>query len=56
MREVAEGVKTTYATVELAGDIGVEMPIVEQVRRILDDEIPPRDAIRELMDRSLKNE
>lgn len=56
MREVAEGVKTTYATVELARELGVEMPIAEQVRRILNDEIPPRDAIRELMDRSLKNE
>ncbi|MCL1822452.1 MAG: NAD(P)-dependent glycerol-3-phosphate dehydrogenase, partial [Prolixibacteraceae bacterium] len=56
MREVAEGVKTTYATVEIARNLGVEMPIAEQVRRILDDEIPPRDAIRELMDRSLKNE
>jgi len=56
MREVAEGVKTTYATVELARELGVEMPIAEQVRRILDGEIPPRDAIRELMDRSLKNE
>ena len=56
MREVAEGIKTTYATVELARGIGVEMPIVEQVRCILDNEIPPRDAIRELMDRSLKKE
>ena len=56
MHEVAEGVKTTYATVELARKLGVEMPISEQVRRILNSEIPPRDAIRELMDRSLKNE
>jgi len=56
MREVAEGVKTTYATVEIARNLGVEMPIAEQVRRILNNEIPPRDAIRELMDRSLKNE
>ena len=56
MREVAEGIKTTYATVELAMELGVEMPITEQVRRILNDEIQPRDAIRELMDRSLKNE
>ena len=55
-REVAEGVKTTYATVELARELNVEMPITEQVRRILENEISPRDAIRELMDRSLKNE
>ena len=56
MREVAEGVKTTYATVEIARKLGVEMPITEQVRRILNGEIPPRDAINELMQRSLKNE
>jgi glycerol-3-phosphate dehydrogenase (NAD(P)+) len=56
MREVAEGVRTTYATVELAKNHKVEMPITEQVRRILDGEIKPREAIRELMDRSLKNE
>ena len=56
MKEVAEGVKTAYATVNIAEKLGVEMPIVEQVRRILDGEIPPREAIRELMDRSLKNE
>lgn len=56
MREVAEGVKTTYATVKIARNFGVEMPISNQVRRILDGEIPPHYAIRELMDRSLKNE
>jgi glycerol-3-phosphate dehydrogenase (NAD(P)+) len=56
MRTVAEGVKTTYATVELARELKVDMPITEQVRRILLRETSPRDAIRELMDRSLKNE
>ncbi|MDR1727470.1 MAG: NAD(P)-dependent glycerol-3-phosphate dehydrogenase [Acidobacteriota bacterium] len=56
MREVAEGVKTTYATVELARELKVEMPITEQVRRILEGEVAPREAIRELMDRSLKAE
>ena len=55
-REVAEGIKTTYATVELSRKLGVEMPITEQVRRILSGEIPPYIAIHELMDRSLKNE
>ena len=56
MREVAEGVGTTHAAVAISRKLKVEMPIVEQVRRILDNEIPPRTAIRELMDRSLKNE
>ena len=56
MHEVAEGIKTTDATVELARELGVEMPITEQVKRILYGEIPPYDAIYELMERSLKNE
>jgi len=56
MRTVAEGVKTTRATVALAARQGVEMPITQQVHRILEGEVSPRDAIRELMERSLKDE
>jgi len=56
MRMVAEGVKTTAATVALAARHGVEMPITSQVDRILKDEVAPREAIRELMERSLKEE
>ena len=56
MRMVAEGVKTTTATVSLAEKHGVEMPITRQVHRILEGQIPPREAIRELMERTLKEE
>jgi len=56
MRTVAEGVITTQATVALAARHGVEMPITRQVHRILEGEVSPRDAIRELMERSLKDE
>jgi glycerol-3-phosphate dehydrogenase (NAD(P)+) len=56
MNQVAEGIKTTQATVELAKKQGIEMPITTQVQRILQNEISPREAIRELMDRSLKYE
>jgi len=56
MHEVAEGVKTTAATAALARQHGIEMPITLQVQRILQDQISPRDAIRELMERALKNE
>jgi glycerol-3-phosphate dehydrogenase (NAD(P)+) len=56
MRTVAEGVNTTRATVRLAERYHVEVPITRQVHRILDGEISPRDAIRELMERSLKEE
>ena len=53
---IAEGIKTTGATVELAEAHGVEMPITHQVHRILRNEISPRQAIHELMERSLKDE
>jgi glycerol-3-phosphate dehydrogenase (NAD(P)+) len=56
MRTVAEGVKTTKATVALAAKYHVEMPITRQVNRILEGEVTPREAIRELMERSLKDE
>jgi glycerol-3-phosphate dehydrogenase (NAD(P)+) len=56
MNAVAEGIKTTGATVRLARLHKVEMPITQQVDRILQGQISPRDAIRELMDRTLKNE
>jgi glycerol-3-phosphate dehydrogenase (NAD(P)+) len=56
MHEVAEGVLTTEAAFALSRLYKVEMPITRQVQRILQDQISPRDAIRELMERTLKNE
>jgi glycerol-3-phosphate dehydrogenase (NAD(P)+) len=56
MQMVAEGVKTTAAAVELATRAGVEMPIAAQVFAILYENKPPRTAVRELMERSLKGE
>jgi glycerol-3-phosphate dehydrogenase (NAD(P)+) len=56
MRMVAEGVKTTTATVALAKKFQVEMPITLQVNRLLEGEVSPREAIRQLMERSLKEE
>jgi glycerol-3-phosphate dehydrogenase (NAD(P)+) len=56
MRMVAEGVATTAATMQLARQIGVEMPITEQMHAVLYENRPPREAIRELMERRLKHE
>jgi len=56
MRMVAEGIKTTTAAVDLARRASVEMPIIEQMKDMLFDGKPPRDAVRELMERSLKSE
>jgi glycerol-3-phosphate dehydrogenase (NAD(P)+) len=56
MQMVAEGIKTTNATVDLAHRHGVEMPIAEQMHAMLHQGRPPREAIRRLMERSLKPE
>ena len=53
---VAEGVKTAESTFLLARKLGVEMPITEQVYRVLYENKPARDAVIELMARELKPE
>jgi glycerol-3-phosphate dehydrogenase (NAD(P)+) len=56
MNMVAEGVKTTKAAVELARRHSVEMPIADQMYRMLNFGVSPREAIQRLMERSLKGE
>jgi glycerol-3-phosphate dehydrogenase (NAD(P)+) len=56
MKMVAEGIKTTNAVVDLARRHSVEMPISEQMFQMLHFGITPREAIRRLMERSLKGE
>jgi glycerol-3-phosphate dehydrogenase (NAD(P)+) len=56
MRMVAEGIETTKATVELARRCQVEMPIAGQMQAMLFEGRPPREAIRQLMERTLKGE
>jgi glycerol-3-phosphate dehydrogenase (NAD(P)+) len=56
MKVVAEGIKTTDAAMELARRFGVEMPITEQMYQMLYHGVSPREAIRRLMERSLKEE
>lgn len=56
MKMVAEGVYTTKAAVELGRKHNVEMPITEQVYRILFENIKPIDAIKDLMARQSKRE
>ena len=56
MRMVAEGVETTKAAIDLARRHRVEMPIAEQMYAMLYDSRPPKEAIRQLMERSLKGE
>jgi len=56
MKMVAEGIKTTNATVDLARRHSVEMPISEQMFQMLHFGVTPHEAIRRLMERSLKGE
>ena len=56
MRMVAEGINTTAAAILLARQKGVEMPITEQMHALLYHNRSPQDAVRELMERSLKTE
>jgi glycerol-3-phosphate dehydrogenase (NAD(P)+) len=55
-RMVAEGVRTARSARELARRAGVEMPIVEEVYRILYEDHPPREALDHLMSRPLTSE
>jgi len=56
MKMVAEGVKTTDVAVDLAARYAVEMPIAAQMYRMLHAGSSPQEAIRQLMERSLKEE
>jgi glycerol-3-phosphate dehydrogenase (NAD(P)+) len=57
MRMVAEGIRTARAVRTLARRHGVNMPITEEVFRLLfEADRSPREAIRELLDRPLIRE
>ena len=51
-----EGVRTTLAACALAERQGIEMPIARQMKAVLYEGKPPREALDELMLRSLKRE
>jgi glycerol-3-phosphate dehydrogenase (NAD(P)+) len=53
---VAEGVVTAQSARELAARVGVEMPIVDTVNRVLFEGQPARSAIAGLMSRELRSE
>jgi glycerol-3-phosphate dehydrogenase (NAD(P)+) len=53
---VAEGVGTARAAVELAAKVGVDLPIAREVVSVLFEHKPPRQALGDLMERSLKSE
>lgn len=56
MKMVAEGIKTTHSVVELGKRHGVALPIATQMDAVIHSRRSPPDAIRQLMERSLRGE
>lgn len=56
MREVAEGVKTSKVVKKLAKKFSLEMPISEEVYKVLYEGEDPRKSLQQLLSRKLKKE
>jgi glycerol-3-phosphate dehydrogenase (NAD(P)+) len=56
MEQVAEGIWTCRAALDLATELGVEVPITEQVVAVVHDGRDPRAAVQALMGREPKHE
>ncbi len=54
--QVVEGFNTAHEVVELARKYRVDMPISEQVYRILYEDLSPKDAVHNLLARDIKSE
>lgn len=54
--QTAEGVPTTRATVRLAAELGIEMPIATATHTVLFEGASTTDAVRDLMARALQQE
>ena len=53
---VAEGIPTTVAARQMARRLGIEMPITEQMYRVLFEDLDPHQAAIDLMEREAKHE
>jgi len=53
---IAEGIDTTQSAYDLSRKVGVEVPIIEQVHRVLFEDKDPLQACRDLMTRDPKCE
>ena len=56
MESVAEGVDTTAAAMLLAANLGVDMPLINAIHRVLFDGLDPRKVVGELMTRAPSTE
>ena len=55
-RQTAEGVKSCASILDLARAHGVEVPITEQVTRVVHEGVSPRDMVGVLLSRARKHE
>jgi len=56
MTMIAEGVPTTYSACECARRLGIDVPIIEQIRALLDAENTPREVLANLLARDPRAE
>jgi glycerol-3-phosphate dehydrogenase (NAD(P)+) len=56
MTMVAEGVETAISARDLAVQLNVDMPIVNEVYKMLYEDKPPRQAVKDLMTREYRRE
>lgn len=56
MSMVAEGVRSSLSVLQLAQQHGVEMPITEQVAAVCEGATSAKDALSQLMARTIKSE
>ncbi len=54
--QVVEGVMAARAVKEVADRLGLEMPICQQIFRIIHEGVPPQEAVSQLMGRKLTSE
>jgi glycerol-3-phosphate dehydrogenase (NAD(P)+) len=54
--QVVEGIPTAYALHDLAGRLGIEMPVTENVYQVLEGRRTPQESVADLMGRAPKKE
>ncbi len=56
IRQVVEGVQAARAVYHVARELNIEMPICTSIYKVVYEGLSPRDAVQQLMRRSLKTE
>ncbi len=56
VKMVVEGMFSTEAIYGLAQKVGVDMPIIEGIYRVINDQLTAHEAVKVLMEREKKRE